>query len=81
MTSNVSCRLPEPLAEQIDTAARRSSSLRSEVLRRAVRYYVKENPDDLPVLRDATNDTNGNSTPPNSEKRKNRSVYDPIDDL
>lgn len=74
MKSNVSCRLPESLSEQVDAVVEQSGTLRSEVIRRAIQCYVKRNPDGLPALEDPET--------PNQDGEKTRnqtdtSIYDP----
>jgi len=48
--TTVSSRIPEPLNASLEEAAKARGAFRSEVVRRALRYYVEENPDVIPVL-------------------------------
>lgn len=45
------CRLPDRLNELLEEAAEERGVFRSEVTRRALRYYVGVNPDGIEVLR------------------------------
>lgn len=42
-----SCRFPGRTVERIEDAASENEVLESELFRRAVRYYIRENPDEL----------------------------------
>jgi len=46
-TKSVNCRLVQEEADRIDEAAEEENKIRSEVIRRGIRYYMDENPDDL----------------------------------
>jgi len=48
--TTVSSRIPEPLNASLEEAAQARGAFRSEIVRRALRYYVEENPDGIPVL-------------------------------
>ena len=48
--TSVCSRVPESLSECIEEASRSTGAFRSEIVRRALRYYISENPDDLEVL-------------------------------
>jgi len=50
--TTVSSRIPEPLNASLEEAAKSKGAFQSEVVRRALRYYVEENPDGIPVLDD-----------------------------
>lgn len=43
----VNCRVPDGLGERIDEAADEQMNFRSEVVRRAIKWYIAENPDDI----------------------------------
>lgn len=45
--STTTCRLPDPLAKRLETAAEERGAFQSEIVRRAIRYYVAENPDEI----------------------------------
>ena len=45
--TTVSVRVPEPYAEAFENASRRVGVFRSELLRRALRYYTEQNPDEI----------------------------------
>ena len=51
--TTVSSRIPESLNESLEIASQSRGVFRSEIIRRAIRYYIEENPDDLQVLRDS----------------------------
>ena len=82
MTKHVSCRLPRNLGERVDEAAMAEGTVRSDIVRKAIRHYLDEGP-------------GGASSPPtNSEEKQaghpsknartsdsKRSVYDPSRDL
>jgi metal-responsive CopG/Arc/MetJ family transcriptional regulator len=48
--TTVSSRIPEPLNASLEEAANSRGAFRSEIVRRALRYYVEQNPDDIPSL-------------------------------
>lgn len=84
MTEHVSCRLPAALGEQLDSAAAKNGSFRSELVRRAIRYYLRENPDEIDVLARqsrgaAAQPSKGSSAMDNRSRSK--SPYDPMEDL
>ncbi|MFC7047026.1 ribbon-helix-helix domain-containing protein [Halobacteriaceae archaeon GCM10025711] len=95
MTSHVSCRLPKALGEQLDSAAAENNAFRSELVRRAIRYYVRENPDGLDVLdqsqrrraRSRSTNSEENSTTSRPERTTatdqsgTGSPYDPTEEL
>jgi len=43
--STTTCRLPDQLAKRLERAADERGVFQSEIHRRAIRYYVAENPD------------------------------------
>jgi len=43
-------RLPAAEAAEIETALEETGQLRSEFVRRAIRYYIDQNPDEIAVL-------------------------------
>ena len=45
--STTTCRLPDPLSKRLETAAEERGAFQSEIVRRAIRYYVSENPDQI----------------------------------
>lgn len=45
-----SCRLPQEEADAVDAVAEEQSRMRAEVIRRAVRWYLSSNPDEVRVL-------------------------------
>jgi len=51
-----SCRFPGGTVEQIEKAASEHDVLESELLRRAVRHYIRDNPDEIPAFADARDD-------------------------
>jgi len=55
--TTVSSRIPGTLNASLQRAAESTGAFRSELIRRAIRYYLKENPDDLGVLRNSTEST------------------------
>jgi len=83
VTSHVSCRLPAALGEQLDSAAAENNAFRSELLRRAIRYYVRENPDGLDVL-DQSRDSPTSSRakkPTNTDQSRTNTPYDPTEEV
>lgn len=44
---HVTCRVPDALSEQYERGAEERGAFESEVIRRALRYYVEENPDGI----------------------------------
>lgn len=48
--AQATCRVPDRLNDAIDRAAEESGLFRSEIIRRALIWYLKENPDNLGVL-------------------------------
>lgn len=53
-----SCRFSESTAKQIEEAAQACGVLQSDIFRRAIRYYIRSNPDKLPVLSGDNNSMN-----------------------
>jgi len=41
------CRLPEKLSDRLDRAAEERGAFESEIVRRAIRFYIDENPDGI----------------------------------
>lgn len=84
MTTHVSCRLPASLGEQLDSAAAENNAFRSELVRRAIRYYIRENPDGFDVLtrRPRKSTTRPRTEPPtDTGQSRDYSTYDPLEDL
>lgn len=48
-----SCRFPGGTVERIEEAAGEHDVLESEIFRRAVRHYIRSNPDEIPAFSDA----------------------------
>lgn len=48
--TSVCSRVPESVSECIEEASKSAGVFRSEVIRRALRFYINENPDDLDVF-------------------------------
>jgi metal-responsive CopG/Arc/MetJ family transcriptional regulator len=48
--TTVSSRIPEPLNASLEEAANARGAFRSEIVRRALRYYVEQNPDNIQSL-------------------------------
>jgi hypothetical protein len=46
-TPAVTCRVPDPVAEKYERAAKEREQLKSEVVRSALRFYMEENPDEF----------------------------------
>lgn len=46
----VGCRLPDDQREALDEVADERGEVRSTVIRRAVRFYLRENPDEVNIL-------------------------------
>lgn len=44
---HVTCRVPDALSERYERGAEERGAFESEVIRRALRYYVEENPDGI----------------------------------
>jgi len=84
VTEHVSCRLPAALGEQLDAAAAENGSFRSELVRRAIRYYLRENPDEIDVFaqqsRHAAAQSDKESSTESNRSQYN-SPYDPTEDL
>lgn len=91
--AQISCRVPEALDDAIEEAADEISLFRSDVIRRAVLYYIKMNPDNLDALA-GPGVSGGNRTvsPGRTDSmndqddagnggRSSRRPYDPMDDL
>ena len=82
MTTHVSCRLPRDLGERVDAAATAESTVRSDIVRRAIRYYLEEDPDGV-----SSRPTNSGEKRTRPQKKNDRvpdsgkSVYDPSRDL
>lgn len=85
--SNVSCRLPPKMGEKIDKAVAERELYRSELLRAALRHYIKTNPEGYsafvsarkPSTRPSAERSNlGSSENANTEDQ--RSIYDPCSD-
>ncbi len=51
--TTVSSRIPEHLKASLEEAANTQGVFQSEIIRRALRYYVQENPDGLQALDEA----------------------------
>jgi len=71
MSTTTSCRLPDSVAAQVQDAVDECGKLQSELVRRAIRYYISENPDGIGAFA--------------SEGRRSRSrrsaTYDPLEDF
>jgi len=75
MTTNISCRVTPAVGKQVEAAAGEMCAFRSEFVRRALRYYISENPDGLDALA---------SSPTNEARPQRRSqsdTYDPLEEL
>lgn len=46
----VGCRLPDDQREALEEVADERGEVRSTVIRRAVRFYLRENPDEVNIL-------------------------------
>jgi metal-responsive CopG/Arc/MetJ family transcriptional regulator len=46
----VGCRLPDDQLEALDEVADERGEVRATVMRRAVRYYLGDNPDEVSIL-------------------------------
>lgn len=57
--TTVSSRIPEPLNASLEEAANARGAFRSEIIRRALRYYIEQNPDAIQSF----DDTSRNSLP------------------
>lgn len=53
-----SCRFPGGTVERIEEAASEHDVLESEIFRRAVRHYIRSNPDEIPAFSDADDGVN-----------------------
>lgn len=45
MSKTTGCRLPEPLTARVQQAVEEQAMLESELVRRAIRFYIEKNPD------------------------------------
>ncbi|MFD1566058.1 CopG family ribbon-helix-helix protein [Halolamina litorea] len=82
MTTHVSCRLPRDLGERVDAAATAESTVRSDIVRRAIRHYLEEDPDGVSLR--PTNSEKDRSRPRRENGRtpgSKKPVYDPSRDL
>lgn len=52
--ATMSCRVPGPLAAKLKRGAKEQDRLKAEIVRRALRYYVEENPEELASFREPT---------------------------
>jgi len=85
VTTHVSCRLPGSIGEQIDSVAAENNAFRSEVVRRAIRYYLSENPDGIDVI-DRQQPSNSpahspSETPTAPDQPPSNAPYDPTEEL
>lgn len=84
--AQATCRVTPALQDAIEGAAEEAGLFRSDVIRRALVYYVNRNPDELEAL--AGCDLRGVRSVGSGEKSRNRSetsadrpgVYDPVGD-
>lgn len=60
--AQISCRLSDPLNEMYEKAARERGVFKSEIVREALRYYVRENPRGLRAFPDHTRQEQRNRT-------------------
>jgi len=83
VTTHVSCRLPAALGEQLDSAAAENNAFRSELVRRAIRYYVRENPDSLDIFDQARDSPTASraTKQTDSDQSGGNDPYDPVEDL
>lgn len=71
VSTTTSCRLPDTVAAQIQEATDECGKLQSELVRRAIRYYISQNPDGI-----------GAFAPESGRSRSRRSAtYDPLEDF
>lgn len=59
---HVTCRVPDALSEQYERGAEERGAFESEIVRRALRYYVEENPDEIRAFTAASGRTRGSSS-------------------
>lgn len=70
--AQTNCRIPDPLDEKLEQASEERQAFKSEIFRRAVRYYIKNNPDDIRALR-RPSDRNRRKQPPETARGAGRS--------
>lgn len=56
---HVTCRVPDSLSERFERGAEERGAFESEIIRRALRYYVEENPDGLRAFTAESGRTHG----------------------
>jgi metal-responsive CopG/Arc/MetJ family transcriptional regulator len=56
---HLTCRVPDTLSEQYERAVEERGAFRSEIVRRALRYYAQENPDEIRAFTAESGRTHG----------------------
>lgn len=70
MSTTTACRLPDPVATTVQKAVDESGILQSELVRRAIRYYIEQNPDGISAF----------ASQPGRDQNQ-VSMYDPLEDV
>jgi len=82
VTTHVSCRLPRDLGERVDAAATAESTVRSDIVRRAIRHYLEDDPDGISARpTNSVGDRNRRRSRDGQTTDSKKPVYDPSRDL
>ena len=83
-SKHAACRLPAELGEKLDEAEAERGNFRSEILRAALRHYIRTNPDGYVAFRETSENRprRKQSGRENEGHSGNRSlgIYDPTQD-
>ena len=67
----------------LETAVNSEGAFRSELIRRALRYYIRDNPDRISVFREGSPATHSKETQLTADRTSSEAnnVYNPLEDL
>lgn len=81
--TTVSCRIPEQTSAVLERASELEQMLRSEMIRRALNYYIRENPDHIGLFNQCQEPAQSENTYSESQRSNTdvNSIYDPMSEL
>ena len=80
--TTVSARIPQSLNEALVAASQSEHIFRSEIIRRALRYYLSQNPDNLALDGKESGTHDGTDSSKNQQPDLgDTAVYDPIEEM